>query len=722
MNFQPASVFSPKPARARVRLLMLGTALALVSGSALAQDTGETAYEAYVEGLKSLGVEVENGSVAYDEGTDTLTLTDSTISLSGTIEDIPAEETDITGNDGATDIEPEKLTDLTYSLSFSSGTVTITGLSHEDGDFDAANWVYSDDSEMVLSASAEGKGRLKIDGRLSGVSATNYSFTMPEVPAEDEAHQVSRWLPFVKAALLTSYDEVKADNTAMTIEAHEIEDGKDTLVLSGTMQIAGYRMADAVDGRIGEYTIDSMSQSMQTLDTTSGQMLNQTTSQGKTVYTDMDAAAFFDLFDPDVPETGDEVVMLGSASAIDYKSKQDIADGLAIEIAVDKTSISEVTVLKRENNILALFDSLFAKQVPAPEELITGVFQFYRSFGVTDARISGINVTVPTPGPEKPMEIAIKEMSMSEINSDGIGEMMMVGLDAPDLPEGASVKIDWAAIGDIEFAEYTPMRAMISTLMADPSFGEDHPMEVARAFMPRSFGYELEGLDVAVPDLGRTEIGRAEMTLSTTVPPIPTSFHARTEGLKVPVAAIDDPEAQALLEALGLETVVWSDETRLYWDEATLELRLERMMVDVEGLGRAELSARLANVPKSLFEDPENQGQMALVVAQFVDASLTFKDAGLTKKGLAHIAAAQNIPENVFREALVAQATQMTAPIQNAAFTQMVTEAASKFLDNPGELKVTLTPPNPVPLAQILGSMAAPQTLPDLLAVKIVAN
>ncbi|WP_460082917.1 hypothetical protein [Roseibium sp. LAB1] len=722
MNFKPASVFSSRPARARARLLMLGTALALTSGSAFAQDTGEVAYEAYVEGLKDLGLKVENGSVAYDEGSDTLTLTDSTITLSGTIEDLPAEETDITGNDGTTDIDPAKLTDLTYSLSLSSGTVTITGLSHENGNFDAASWVYSDDTEMALSASADGKGRLKIDGRLSGVSATNYSFTMPEVPVEDEAHQVSRWLPFVKAALLTSYDEVKADNTAMTIEAHETEDGKDSLVLSGTVQIAGYRMADAKDGRIGEYTIDSMSQSLQTLDPGSGQMLNQTTSQGKTVYSDMDAAAFLDLFDPAVPETGDEVVMLGSASAIDYKSSQEIGDGLALEITIDKTSIDEVTVLKRDNNILSLFDGLFAKQVPAPEELITGVFQFYRSFGVTDARISGINVTVPTPGPEKAIDIAIKEMAMSEINSDGIGEMMMVGLDAPDLPDGASVKLDWAAIGDIEFAEYTPMRAMISTLMADPNFSEDHPMDVARAFMPRSFAYELEGLDVTVPNLGRTEIGKTEMTLSTTVPPIPTSFHAKTEGLKVPVAAVDDPEAQALLEALGLETVVWSDETRLYWDEATLELRLERMMVDVEGLGRAELSARLANVPKSLFEDPENQGQMALVVAQFVDASLTFKDAGLTKKGLAHIAEAQNIPENVFREALVAQAAEMTAPIQNAAFTQMVSEAASKFLNNPGELKVTLTPPNPVPLAQILGSMAAPQTLPDLLAVKIVAN
>jgi hypothetical protein len=297
LNFQPVSAFSPKPARSRVRLLMLGTALALVPGSALAQDTGEIAYEAYVEGLKNLGVEVENGSVAYDESSDTLTLTDSTVTMSGVIEDIPAEETDVTGDDGATDIEPAKLTDLSYSLSLTSGTVTITGLSHEDGDFTAATWVYSDDSEMALSASAEGKGRLKIDGRLTGLSATNYSFTMPEVPAEDEAHQVSRWLPFVKAALLTSYDEVKLDNSAMTIEAEETEDGKDTLVLSGTMQIAGYRMADAEDGRIGEYTFDSMTQSLQTLDPASGQMLNQTTSQGKTVYKDMDAAVFFDLFD-----------------------------------------------------------------------------------------------------------------------------------------------------------------------------------------------------------------------------------------------------------------------------------------------------------------------------------------------------------------------------------------------------------------------------------------
>jgi len=696
--------------------------MVLVSGSAFAQDSGTAAYDAYVDGLRALGLTVESGTVDYDAGSDTLTVTDSSLTLSGTIKDLPAGEIDATENDGATELDPAELTDLSYEISFTSGTMTITGLSHEDGDFSSASWIYSDDTEFTISGAAVGEGRLKMDGRLKGLSATDYSFTMPELPAEDPAHQVSRWLPFLKASLLTSYEEVKADNTAMTIEAYDIEDGKETLVVSGTVQMDGYRMVDAEDGRIGEYTIDQITQTMETLDPSSGNMLVQETRQGKTIYSDIDATVFVDLFDPDVPPSDDHYIMIGSGSAVDYSSRQDLGQGLSLDMTIDSATMSEATIIKRENDFLQIFDDLFAKKEPAPEQLITGVFQLYRSFGLTEARISGIKLSVPTPGPEKIADISIEEMAMSEVSSDGIGEMMLVGLNAPELPEGASIKLDWAAIGDIEFADYTPMRAMISTLMADPDFGEDHPLDVARAFMPLSFGYEIKGLDVTTPDTGRAQIGAAEMSISTTVPPVPTNLFVRNEGIRIPVAAVDDPEAQALFQALGLAEVVWSDETRLYWDEATLDLRLEKFMVDIEGLGRAELSAKFANVPKSLFEDPEGQGQMALIVAQFVDASLTFKDAGLATKGIAHIAETQGIPENVFREALVAQAAEATAPIQNEAFTKMVGTAAADFLRNPGELRVTLAPKAPVPLAQILGSMAAPQTLPDLLAVNIEAN
>ncbi len=721
MFFKPASSSNPHLTGNRARFLTLSTAIVLLSGTAFAQDTGKAAFDAYVEGLNNLGLEFENGTVDYDAGSDTLTLTDSKFSLSGKIEDFPAEETDVTGNDGATDIDPSKLADISYSIAINSGTVTITGLTHENNKFTSTSWIYSDDTQIVIEGSVEDEGRLKMDGRLAGMSATNYEFVLPDLPTEDESRKASRWLPFIKAALLTSYDEVKVDNSALTIEAYATEGDADTQVLSGTVQIDGYRLAGARDGKVDEYSINGMTQVMRTLDAASGQMLAQTTSQGKTVYNTIDLNGFINLFDPSVPENGEEWTLIGSGSAVDYKSRQEVAEGFAVQMEAERATLDNVTMIKRDNNVLSLLDQVLNKQAPSPEELITNVFQFYRSFAIGDARVSGISVIIPI-GPGLESAVKIKEVAMTDIGSEGIGEMMLVGLDAPKLPEGASVKLDWAAIGNIEFADYTPMEEMIGKLIADPNYGENNPLEVARAFIPRSFAYEVEGLDVNIPDVGRTEIGKAEMTISTTVPPIPTSLHIKSDGIRVPVSAIDDPEAQALFQALGLETIVWSDEARLYWDEATLDLRLERLMLEIEGLGRAEASLRFANVPKALFEDPEGQGQLAAISAQFVDASIIFKDAGVTANGLKFFAEAQGLPENVLREALVAQAAQATAPIQNEAFTKMVSDAVSTYLNDPKELKVTLSPANPIPLAQILGSMAAPQTLPDLLNVKIEAN
>ncbi|MEO1116121.1 MAG: hypothetical protein AAFY05_27525, partial [Pseudomonadota bacterium] len=594
--------------------MSFSTALVLLSGTALAQDTGKAAFEAYVEGLKNLGLEFENGSVDYDEGSDTLTLTDSKLTFSGVLKDIPVEETNITGNDGATPIDPSKLEDISYSISFNSPLVTITGLTHDNSNFTSDSWVYADNSQLLIEGARESRGRLKVDGRMSGISATNYAFVLPDAPADDPAKRVSSWLPFVKATLLTSYDEVKVDSTGVTIEAYAMADGKEVEVLTGTIQMDGYLMAGARDGRVAEYSIDQMTQDLRTLEPASGQMLAQTTSQGKTIYSDIDIKSMIDLFDPSVAETGEEKTLIGSGSAVDYKSSQEIAEGVALKIEAEKATLDKVTIVKRDNTVLSLLDQAFNKQAPSPEELIVNVFQFYRSFAFADARISGVSVIFPL-GPGLESAIKIKEMAMTDIGANGIGEMMLVGLDAPNLPEGISAKLDWAAIGDIEFAEYAPMEDIIGKLVSDPTYGENNPLEVARAFMPRSLAYELEGLEVNVPDVGLTALGKLETTLSTTVPPIPTSLYSKTDGLRIPVKAVQDPQAQALFQGLGLETIVWSDEARLYWDEATKDLRLERLMIDIEGVGRAEASLRFANVPKALFEDPEGQGQLAAISA-----------------------------------------------------------------------------------------------------------
>ncbi|KZM50004.1 hypothetical protein [Labrenzia sp. OB1] len=722
MFSQPLSSSRPKPPIASVRVLALFSALTLVCGTAFAQDKGTTAFDAYVNGLDKLGVTLESDAVTYDEDSDTLTITDPIFTFSGTIRDLPPHEAEATETDGPKDIAPSKPRSLAFAISMSSGLLAITGLTHENGDFETGSWIHSDDTKLLMTGSVENEGRLKIEGRLAGISATGYSFTLPEIPAEDPDHPASRWLPFLQALFLTSYEEIRVDSTGLTFEGHANEDGKETLVFSGTSEMDGYRMADAEEGWIGEYSIDLVTQDLRTLDPATGGMLRQTTRQGKTVYRDIDVAAIVDLFDPDVPVTGEEQTLIGSGSMVDYESTQDLPDGLAIKTSVERGSIRDITVVKQENTLISMLDQLLNSKAPAPEELISGVFQFYRSFAVADARISGIAVGLPAGPSVGDIGFTINEMAMTDIGSEGIGEMLIVGLDAPELPQGSSVTLDWAAIGDIEFAEYSPMRAMIATLMADPEYGENNPLEVARAFLPRSFGYEVQGLDVNVPEIGRTQIGKAELTVSSTVPPVPTSLYVKNDGIRIPVSAIEDEDAKALLQALGLETLDWSDETRFYWDEATLELRLERLMLDIKGLGMAEASARFANVPKALFEDPQGQGQMAAIVAQFVDASVVFKDAGLTAKGLSHVAGQQGIPENVFREALVSQATMATAAIGNEVFTQMVSEAASAFLEDPKELRVSLKPENPVPMAQILGSLATPQVLPDLLNVNVEAN
>ncbi|PVB60730.1 hypothetical protein DCO57_16095 [Labrenzia sp. 011] len=707
---------------ASVRFPALCGALVLASGAAFAQDTGTAAFDAYVKGLQKLGVEIETGAVDYDEGSDTLTVTRPEFIFSGIIEGLPPRETDISGQDGATEAVPAQPRDLAYAISLSSGSLTITGLLHEDGEFETGSWTQSDDTKLLVTGSIENEGRLKIEGRLAGISASGYSFTQPQIPAADPDHPVSRWIPFLQALFLTSFDEVRTDSAGLTLEGHASDNGEEKLVFSGTIELDGYRMANSEDGRIGEYSVDLLTQDLRTLDAATGRMQRQTTRQGKTVYQDIDIGILIDLFDPDIPVTGEKQTLIGSGSMVDYESTQELPGGTALKASVESGSIRDITVVKQENSLLRMIDGLLNKKVPAPEEIIAGIFQFYRSFAVADARISGIAVNVPAPTSDRSVDLAIREMAMTDISSEGIGEMLVVGLDVPEFGEGGSVKLDWAAIGDIEFADFPPMRAMIATLMADPEFGEGNPLEVARAFLPRSFGYEVEGLEVNAPDIGRTLIGKAEMALSTSVPPVPTSVYVKNDGIQVPVGTIEDADARALLQALGLETLEWSDETRLYWDEATLELRLERLMLDLKGLGRAEASARFANVPKTLFEDPEGQGQMAAIVAQFVDASVVYTDDGLTTKGLAHVAGQQGIPENVFREALVAQAAGATAMIGNEAFTQMVSEAASTFLENPKEFRVTLKPEKPVPMTQILGSMATPQLLPDLLNVKIEAN
>lgn len=697
----------------RSAAVLTGTALSLILGQAAhAESTGEEAYRAYIQELEALGFKSSNSGIEYNSSTDQLIISNDQWVFEGALP-VSAGETE-TG---------DETVEAAYKFTYSSGTTTIDGLSEKDGVYTASSWSFSNDTQFEAIGSVEGKGRGKLVARINGMSISNYGFDVPDVPAENADKKVSRWLPFLRTLMLQNFDETKVDAVAMTLEAYEGSKDDEQLIVSGTMQMDGYSVLNSRDGKVERYVMDKVTQNILTRAEHSDDMVSQTTTQIGTVYENVNNAAFIDLFDPAVPASDDRVTVVGSQTVESYESTQEVAPGFAIRMTTGNVHSNDFFVVKRDFDFLGLLDGLLAGQEPSIENLGLGALQLYRSFGVKDLGLKDMTVTAPNPEqPDEEIRVAIGEMKMVDFSSNGIGEMSVSDISAPDLPDGASFKLDRASLGNIEFAEFAPMQGIISQLVADPDLASRDPFLMAKTFTPHSLSVAIDGLDLNVPGEVAVSLNSYVLDLASTVPPIPTSIYTKTDNLVLPVEAIEEPEAQAVLQALGLETVTWSDETRLYWDEETKDLHLEKLVMSLKDLGTVEGTFRFANVAREVFEDPQGQGQFALAMASFVEAEFQFTDEGGTEKGLALAAQDAGVPVEALKIGLAEQAAQSTAALQNEAFTSMVRDAVSKFLENPEAIKISLKPVKSVPVTQILGSLAAPQTLPDLLNIQVTAN
>ncbi len=558
------------------------------------------------------------------------------------------------------------------------------------------------------------------DLTFSDFKAHNVTVGLLKFPAANPEHPASRLLSFLKIIKQFSVDLVAADKVSGTVSYTLPGDQKTKTMAITELVMNGYRVTDFKDGAIGEYSFDSLTQEMES--PVEG-IAKQSVSQGRTVFKDFNFGNFLALLDPDVAESGEQMPLLASAHTEDYVIDQDLADGKSVSMKLASMDATDFTVTKRDFDFLGVLDQLFSGNSPAPDRLITAGLQAYRSFGISDVRMRGFEMAVPVPEiPGEPVTLSMGEIGLSDISSDKIGEFVISDIKTSTLSNGAEFSLGKAHMGNLDFAPYGPMADLIPALIEEAGKSQPYAMRIARVFAPRSISYGLENLHVVAPGKGEVTIGKAEQSFSTTIAPIPTDISTKTENASIPVAALNDPKAAAFLEALGLDTISWSDETRLHWDETTLELTLEKLMIDVQGIGRAEATMKFANVPKALFENPQTQAQIALVSSAFVGAEISFVDAGATTKAVQKMAQDAGVPEEAFAQALVTQAEAALQPVNDPAFTQTVSDAVSDFLANPGTFRVVLAPVKPVPVAQIVGSMVTPQVLPGLLNVQVTSS
>lgn len=193
------------------------------------------------------------------------------------------------------------------------------------------------------------------------------------------------------------------------------------------------------------------------------------------------------------------------------------------------------------------------------------------------------------------------------------------------------------------------------------------------------------------------------------------------DDLAVP-ASVMEAEAKAFMDASGYESLILDIAIDAAYDAANQTLDLNEMTFDAQDMGVVNFSANLGGMVDEMLRDPEQiQGLMA--TATLRSANLSFSNNSIFEKGLDFAAKMSGQDASQLKAQAPFVLGFGLAQINNEAFTKMVTDAVTKFLETPNSLSVNIAPENPVPVAQIAGAaMSSPQVVPDLLSVTVEAN
>jgi hypothetical protein len=204
----------------------------------------------------------------------------------------------------------------------------------------------------------------------------------------------------------------------------------------------------------------------------------------------------------------------------------------------------------------------------------------------------------------------------------------------------------------------------------------------------------------------------------------------------------EDPQAKAVIEALGYQTINGNFEMAGSWQPSDGRMGLTQYDITVDDAGTLGFTfdlggytpaflKSLQDLQKKMAEQPADadnsaQGLAMLGLMQqltFHAANIRFDDDSLTGKVLDYVAKQQNMkPEDIANQAK-AIVPFLTAQLNNPELSAQITAAVGKFLDDPQSIEVVAAPPAPVPFALIAaGAMATPLDLPKTLGVTVIAN
>ncbi|MBX5202567.1 hypothetical protein [Rhizobium sp. NZLR1] len=220
-------------------------------------------------------------------------------------------------------------------------------------------------------------------------------------------------------------------------------------------------------------------------------------------------------------------------------------------------------------------------------------------------------------------------------------------------------------------------------------------------------------------------------------------FDGAFKSMKADLTKTEDAQSKDAIEKLALQHVQGDITMKGAWELAPGTIDVSEFAFDFTNVGKLNLGFKISGYTMAFMKSMQDamkeseagankdQSQQALGLAMlglmqqlsFEAAQVRFEDASITKRALDYAGSQQNMSGKQMADSLKAMTPIMLAQLNIPELQNAVSAAVNTFLDDPKSLTVKAAPEKPVPFPTIVGAaMGAPNTLPQVLGVKVSAN
>lgn len=250
-------------------------------------------------------------------------------------------------------------------------------------------------------------------------------------------------------------------------------------------------------------------------------------------------------------------------------------------------------------------------------------------------------------------------------------------------------------------------------------------------------------IEIKVDGKSVASIGSSKMTSEVANDKKSLKFDVQVADIKGDLSTVEDAEARKTIDELGINEIDGNISMTGSWDLTSGTLATDEYAFDFDNIGRLNMAFSLSgytldfmrSVQEAAKKAQENahdeQAQQAAGLAMlgliqqlsFNSAEIRFDDDGITTKALDVAAKKQGTTGDQLAQMIKAMAPMMLAQYNMPELQKALSEALNTYLDKPGSFTISAKPEKSVPVPTIMGAaMAAPNTIPQVLGVKVTAN